>query len=118
MAFCILLRMVCHLHTVGVPTALLDQANVDIICQHPTLSMLGPGRRMLVITKADIENRGQKVETIDQDYLHYLLDLAASTYDVENTKVGDQASATKQIKRGMLMSEAFRLGRSCIRSRM
>ena len=90
---------------------------MDIICQHPTLSMLGPGRRMLVITKAAIENRGQKVETIDQDDLHYLLDLAASTYDIENTKVGAKASATKQM-RGMLMSDVFLLGRSCIRSRM
>ena len=110
--------MVCHLHTVGVPTALLDQGNVDIICQHPTLSMPGPGRRMLVITKAAIENRGQKVETIDQDYLHYLLDLAASTYDIENTKVGAKATATKQIKRDMLTSEAFLLGREFILPRV
>ena len=96
----------------------LDQANVDIICQSPTLSLPGPGRRMLVIKQDAIENRGQKVETIDPAELHYLLDLAASTYDIENTKVGAKASATKQIKRGMLMSDVFLLGRSCIRSRM
>ena len=90
---------------------------MDIFCQSGTLSLPGPGRRMLVIKQDAIENRGQKVETIDPAELHYLLDLAASTYDIENTKVGAKASATKQM-RGMLMSDVFLLGRSCIRSRM
>ena len=96
----------------------LDQANVDIICQSPTLSLPGPGRRMLVIKQDAIENRGQKVETIDPAELHYLLDLAASTYDIENTRVSATAAATKQIKREMLESDAFRLGRESILSRM
>ena len=56
----------------------LDQANVNIICQSPTLSLPGPGRRMLVIKQDAIENRGQKVETIDPEELHHLLDLAAA----------------------------------------
>ena len=101
-----------------VPTRELDFANVDIICQSATLSMPGPGRRMLVITKAAIENRGHKVETIDQDDLNYLLDFAASTYDIETTKVGLKASATKQMKRDMLLSDVFLRGRSSIRSCM
>ena len=95
----------------------LDLANVDIICQSATLSMPGPGRRMLVITKAAIENREHKVETIDQDDLNYLLDFAASTYDIENTKVGLKASATKQMNRDMLLSDVFLRGRSSIRPR-
>ena len=85
----------------------LDQANVDIICQSPTLSLPGPGRRMLVIKQDAIENRGQKVETIDPEELHYLLDLAASTYDIETA----WEAVTKKRKREMLESMAFRLGR-------
>ena len=58
----------------------LDQANVDIFCQSGTLSLPGPGRRMLVIKQDAIENRGQKVETIDPEELDRLLDLAATAY--------------------------------------
>ena len=96
----------------------LDMAQVDIICQNTALSLPSPGRRMLVIKKDAIENRGEKVETIDPGELHYLLDLAASTYDIENTKVGAKATATKKIRNDMLSSEAFRLGRQAILSRM
>ena len=99
-----------------VPTALLDQANVDIICQRPTLSMPGLGRRMLIIRKDAIEKKGWKVQTVQNNDLHYLLDLAASSCDIESTK--PRGGATKQIKRETLESEPFQLGRLAISARM
>ena len=92
----------------------LDQANVDIICQSPILSMPGPGRRILVINQKDIEKQGRNVQTVDRELLHFLLDVAASTYAIEHTPVGPRAQATKQVKKAILNSEGFLVGRLAI----
>ena len=91
----------------------LDQANVDIICQSPILSMPGPGRRILVIKQKDIEKQGRNVQTIDRELLHFLLDVVASTYAIEHTPVGPRAKATKEVKSAILKSEGFFCWPSC-----
>jgi hypothetical protein len=101
-----------------VPRHKLDEANVDIICQDPRLSMPSPGRRMLVIKRSSIEKNDKTVETIDPDELSYLLDIAASTYCIETVQVGKKAKAYRAIKEQILSSDGFALGRAGIRSRM
>ena len=99
-----------------VPKEVLDAANVDIICQDPRLSMPGPGRRFLVITQAKIEERGGNLETINKQEFHDLLDIAASTYDIEGTE--PTGKGTKRLKQAVLASPAVRMGRILIASRM
>ena len=95
----------------------LDAANVDIICQDPTLSMPGPGRRMLVIKKDLIEQNGRQLLEIDPMEFHALLDIAASTYDIENTET-KPGTADRKLQWRIQQSEGFRLGRTAIQSRM
>ena len=89
----------------------LDSANLDIICQDIRLSMPGPGRRMLVIKKEAIEKNGRKVVEIDPEEFHYLLDVAGSTYNIEDVKVG---KGGKAIKTQILTSDGFKAGRVAI----
>jgi hypothetical protein len=77
--------------------------------------MPGLGRRFLVITQAKIEERGWNLETINKQEFHDLLDIAASTYDIEGTQPG---KGTKRLKQAVLDSPAFRMGRILIASRM
>jgi hypothetical protein len=95
----------------------LDAANVDIICQDPTLSMPGPGRRMLVIKKDLIEQNGRQLLEIDPMEFHALLDIAASTYDIENTET-KAGTSSRKLQWSIQQSEGFRLGRSAIQSSM
>ena len=101
-----------------VPRHKLDEANVDIICQDPRLSMPSPGRRMLVIKRISIEKNDKTVNTIDPDDLSFLLNIAASTYCIETSHVGKNAKAYKTIKQQILSSDGFALGRAGIRARM
>ena len=103
-------------HSKPVSDAVLDSANVDIICQDPRLSMPGPGRRMLVIREEAIQKNGRHVNTISKEDFHFLLDLAASTYDIASARPG--GAATKKVKQTTLASEGFRLGRLAISARM
>ena len=79
--------------------------------------MPGPGRRMLVIKKDLIEQNGRQLMEIDPMEFHTLLDIAASTYDIENTETKAGTSARK-IKWSIQESERFRLGRTAIQSRI
>ena len=99
-----------------VSNQVLDAANVDIICQDARLSMPGPGRRFLVITQAKIEEHGGNLERINKEEFHALLDIAASTYDIEGTQ--PSGKGPKRIKQAILDSPAFRMGRILIASRM
>ena len=101
-----------------VPQYKLDEANVDIICQDPRLSMPSPGRRMLVIKRSSIEKNGKTVRTIDPDEMLFLLDIVASTYGIEGAQVGKKATSTRAIKQQILDSAGFALGRAGIRARM
>ena len=101
-----------------VPRHKLDEANVDIICQDPRLSMPSPGRRMLVIKRSSIEKNGKTIETIDPAELSFLLDMAASAYCIENVQPSKNAKAYRAIKDQIMSSEGFVLGRDGIKSRM
>ena len=96
----------------------LDEINCDVICQSPTLSLPGPGKSFLVIDRERIVASGKQVEVIDREYLDYLLDLSASTYAIEDTKVGAKATATKAVKQAIQRSRGFAEGRAAILSRM
>jgi hypothetical protein len=100
-----------------VPQSELDRLNLDIICQDPRLSMPGPGRRMLVIKKSKIEENGRQVMEIEPADFHFLLDVAASTYDIEHTETG-KGSATRKLQWTIVESEGFKLGRSAIEARI
>jgi len=101
-----------------VPQHKLDEANVDIICQDPRLSMPSLGRRMLVIKRSSIEKNDKTVNTIDPHEMSFLLDIAANTYGIETAYVGKSAKTYKAIKQQILDSEGFALGRAGIRARM
>ena len=107
---------VTSMTTKAVPQHVLDEANVDIICQDARLSMPGLGRRFLVIRKDAIEVKGRKGETIDSNDLHYLLDLAASTYDIES--IEPKGKGTKRLNNDIPASPAFRSGREFIAARI
>ena len=94
-----------------VSTYQLDCANVDIICQGTSLSMPGPGRRMLVIERDTIELFGMQVQEMDPADFHVLLDVAGSTYNIEDVKGG---KLSKSIKQQILRSGWFKAGRSAI----
>jgi hypothetical protein len=94
----------------------LDERNIDIVCDSPQLCLKSYNEPYMVIDKALIDANGHVVEVIDQAYLHYLLDIAASSYALEDTwPTGD---ATKKLKWAMLESPGFKEGRAAILSRM
>jgi hypothetical protein len=97
-----------------IPQDDLDYAQVDIICQSHVLSMPGPGRKFLVIDKTLIERDGREVEVINEKFFNYLLDVASSTYAVEDMRPsGDGGKAMKYL---ILGTEGFAVGRSAIAS--
>ena len=69
-----------------------------------------------VITQAKIEEHGGNLETNNKEEFHALLDIAASTYDIEGTQPAGKG--TKRLKQAVLDSSAFRMGRILIASRM
>jgi hypothetical protein len=70
-----------------------------------------------IIRKDVLEKKGRQVHTIQYNELHYLLDLAASTYDTERT-MSRPGSATRKLIRDIVQSEAFKLGRLRIAAHM
>ena len=72
---------------------------------------------MWVIRRDVLEKNGSQVHMIQYNELHYLLDLAASTYDIERT-VPRPGSASRKLIRDMVQSEAFKLGRLHIAAHM
>ena len=95
----------------------LDSANVDIICWAPRWSTPRPGHPMWVIRKDVLEKHGRQVHMIQHTELNYLLDLAASTYDIESATCRPGGSNEK-ILRDVVQSEAFKLGRLHIAGHM
>ena len=110
-------NQVSQAFSMPVSQEMLDSANVDIICWDPRWSMPRPGHPMWVIRRDVLEKHGSQVHTIQHTELHYLLDLAASTYDIEST-VSRPGSATRKLIRDMVQSEAFKLGRLRIAAHM
>jgi hypothetical protein len=78
--------------------------------------MPGLGHRFLVTTQAKIAERGGNLETINKQEFHDLLDIAASTYDIEGTQ--PTGKGTKRLKQAVLDSPAFRMCRILVASRM
>ena len=110
-------NQVSRAFSMPVSQEMLDSANVDIICWDPRWSMPCTGHPMWVVRKDVLEKHGRQVHMIQHTELNYLLDLAASTYDIESA-VSRPGSATRKIIRDMVQSEAFKLGRLHVAARM
>ena len=87
---------------------------IDVVCEHPTLSMRGAGMPYLIIDRKSIK---EDVGVIDSTYLDYLLDVAASAYDVDGLwpTLGDGG---KKIYWNIVGSAGFQAGRAAIRTRL
>ena len=110
-------NQVSQAFSMPVSQEILDSANVDIICWDPRWSMPHPGHPMWVIRMDVLEKHGSQVHMIQHTELNYLLDLAASTYDIKSV-VSRPGSATRKLIRDMVQSEAFKLGRLHIAAHM
>ena len=110
-------NQVSQAFSMPVSQEMLDSANVDIICWDPRWSMPRPGHPMWVIRKDVLEKHGRQVHMITHTELNYLLDLAASTYDIESATYRPGGSKEK-ILRDVVQSEAFKLGRLHIAGHM
>jgi hypothetical protein len=97
-----------------IPREKLDKHNIDIVCEHPTLSLRGQNLPYQVIDKRNIK---QEVNVIDEVYLDYLLDVAASAYDVDGmwSSLGDGG---RRMYWKIHESEGFKAGRAAIRNRL
>ena len=92
-----------------------EWGSFKVICQSPKLSLPGPGRRFLVI---DPQLMPSDVVEIDKAWFHYLLDLAAASYAIEDTKPGKMAQSAWAIRKQVLESAGFGEGRQAIAARM
>ena len=110
-------NQVSQAFSMPVSQEMLDSANVDIICWDPRWSMPRPGHPMWVIRRHVLEKHGSQVHMIQHTELNYLLDLAASTYDIESATIRPGGSKEK-ILRDVVQSEAFKLGRLHIAGHM
>jgi hypothetical protein len=98
-----------------VPQTKLDTHQIDIVCDTPQLCLKAEGEQYLVIDKALIDANGLKVEVIDQNYLHYLLDIAASSYALEDCWPTGEGG--KKQKWQIMASKGFAEGREAILDR-
>ncbi len=90
-----------------------DQAGVRIVCEDPRLSLHAAGQEYLVLDKKLIEaKKKEPICTIDQDFLHYLLDYAAASYDIEAT--WPSGDATRKLRNRILDSAGFLRARRVI----
>ena len=110
-------NQVSQAFSMPVSQEMLDSANVDIICWGPRWSMPRPGHPMWVIRKDVPEKHGRQIHMITHTELNCLLDLAASTYDIESATYRPGGSKEK-IFRDIVQSEAFKLGRLHIAGHM
>jgi hypothetical protein len=110
-------NQVSQAFSMPVSQEMLDSANVDIICWDPRWSMPRPGHPMWVIRKDVLEKHGRQVNMIQHTELNYLLDLAASTYDIESATCRPGSLKQKMI-RDVVESEGFKLGRLHIAGHM
>jgi hypothetical protein len=103
-------NQVSQAFSMPVSQEMLDSANVDIICWDPRWSMPRPGHPMWVIRKHVLEKHGSQVHMIQHTELNYLLDLAASIYDIESA-VSRPNRETRKLIWDIVQSGAFKLGR-------
>ena len=101
-------------HSCMISKEKLDTHQIDIVCEHPALSLRAQNQPYQVIEKRDIK---QQVNVIDEVYLNYLLDSASSAYDVDAmwSKLGDGG---KKIYWELTQSKGFAEGRTAIRQRL
>jgi hypothetical protein len=92
----------------------LDTHQIDIVCEHPALSLRAQNQPYQVIEKRDIK---QQVNVIDEVYLNWLLDSASSAYDVDAmwSKLGEGG---RKIYWELTQSKGFADGRTAIRQRL
>ena len=91
----------------------LEQAGATVVCEDSRLSLAGFGIPYKVINKKLIK---QEVVTIDNEELHFLLDIASSAYAVEDSC--PTGAATKKLKWQITASEGFHKGREAIRMKV
>jgi hypothetical protein len=103
-------NQVSQAFSMPVSQTMLDSANVDIICWDPRLSMPHSGRPMWVIRMDALEKHGSQVHMIQHTEFNYLLDLAASTYDIESA-VSRPSRETRKLIWNIVQSSAFKWGR-------
>ena len=103
-------NQVSQAFSMPVSQAMLDSANVDIICWDPRWSMPHPGHPMWVIRMDVLEKHGSQVHMIQHTELNYLLDLVASTYDIESA-VSRPSRETRKLIWNIVQSSAFKWGR-------
>ena len=103
-------NQVSQAFSMPVSQEMLDSANVDIICWDPRWSMPRPGHPMWVIRRDVLEKHSSQVHMIQHTELNYLLDLAASTHDIESA-VSRPNRETRKLIWDIVQSGAFKLGR-------
>jgi hypothetical protein len=94
-----------------------DYNGVYITCEDPRLSLHAFNQEYLVLDKSLIE-AGQEgpIEVINQQFLHYLLDFAAASYDIDS--MNPTGDGTKKLRWSVLHSPGFVRGRLAIQSAM
>ena len=92
----------------------LDTHDIDVVCEHPTLSMRCAGTNYQVI---DRKNIPEGVPVIYQKYFEYLLDVASSAYDLDGLwpSLGEGGRKTYW---SVVQSRGFEDGRTAIRQRL
>ena len=95
-----------------------DYNGVYVTCEDPRLSLHAFNQEYLVLDKGLIEagQEGRPIEVIDQEFLHYLLDFAAASYDIES--MNPTGDGTKKLRWSVLESSGFVRGRMAIQSAM
>ena len=98
----------------AVDKAKLDKHQIDVVCEHPTLSMRAAGMPYLIIDRKNIK---EDVSVINEKYLDFLLDSAAAAYDVDGLwpTLGEGG---RKIYWSIVGSEGFKAGRVAIRTRL
>ncbi len=91
----------------------LDAAAVDLICEDSRLSLRVQGFQYLVIDRRLID---YEVPIIDEQFLVYLLDIAASMYDMDASWPSGQGD--RKLWWSITGSDGFKEGRKVLESRL
>ena len=100
-------------HSCMVSKEKLDKHQIDVVCEHAALSLRAQNQPYQVIDKRDIQ---QEVNVIDEVYLNYLLDAAASAYDMDAS--WPSGDGMRRVWRKITESPAYNDGLRAIRDRM
>ena len=94
-----------------VPQTELDYRAIHLTCEDRRLSMRRMGEPFLAVDVSKTE-----VHDIDMDMFDFLIDVSAAMLDVEATQ--PTGRATKALKRRVMSTEGFTLGRRVLASRL